>query len=388
MSTADARPGNMPRGAPADAALPGAVLLQQPRQFVAVLAPLLAEWLDPGARLVDSRVALRRHVPGKRCIFELELAIAGAGTAPVQTRTVIGKLYAGHEGAQVHDTLQRLWASGFSNGPLTVPRPIAYDPDWRLLLLGRARGVLFQQLLLAPPALVADAKQTADDAGGPPSPAVRRSPSLDVSLAVDRAAAWLVKLHTSGVTGRRWYTFERHLHTLAHWQRRVVDVYPDAASPLAAVLRRIEARGRALSGWEPAPTHRDFSPDNVVLDGSQLSALDFDEFCQYDPLFDVAHFVAHLRVLGLTSTATPALKDRTDTLARPSGRVMVQRFEELATRFQRAYAAQAKEYSAARVQLYEAITYLKLAHIIACIWRLPGWQQSVATLLGEAQKIV
>ncbi|HKO25678.1 MAG TPA: phosphotransferase, partial [Chloroflexota bacterium] len=203
-----------------------------------------------------------------------------------------------------------------------------------------------------------------------PSPALHLPPSADVCTAVDRSAAWLVKLHTSGVTGRRRYTFDRHLHTLAVWQRRLAGVYPEATPALAVVLGRIEARGRALSGWKPAPTHRDFSPDNVIFDGTQLSALDFDEFCQYDPLFDVAHFVAHLRVLGLTS----------------SGRVP--RFEELATRFQRAYAAQAKAYAAPRVQLYEAITYLKLAHIIACIWRPPGWQQSVATLLGEAQKIV
>src|SRR5919204_4897314 len=159
MSTADVRPGNTPGGAPDDAGLPGAALLQQPRRFVEMLSPLLAEWLDPGTQLVDSRVAIRRYVPGKRCIFELELVIARGGADAAETRTVMGKLYAGHEGAQVYDTLRRLWASGFSNGPLTVPRPIAYDPDWRLLLLGLARGVLFQQLLLAPPALVADGRQ-------------------------------------------------------------------------------------------------------------------------------------------------------------------------------------------------------------------------------------
>jgi aminoglycoside phosphotransferase (APT) family kinase protein len=158
--------------------------------------------------------------------------------------------------------------------------------------------------------------------------------------------------------------------------------------PLAAVLGRIAARGRALSGWEPAPTHRDFSPDNLIFDGTQLSAVDFDEFCQYDPLFDVAHFVAHLRLLGLTSSATPALQDRTDTLAHPSGRVMVQRFDELAMRFQTAYEARAQEYCAARVRLYEAITYVKLAHIIACVTRPRGWQQTVALLLREAQRTV
>src|ERR671937_2850004 len=149
MSTADARSGNTPGGAPDDAALPGAVLLQQPRRLVEVLSPLLTEWLDPGARVTDSRVAIRRYVPGKRCIFELELVIARGGADAVEQRTVMGKVYAGDEGARVYDTLQRLWASGFSTGPLTVPRPIAYEPDWRLLLTSRTRGVVLRQLLLA-----------------------------------------------------------------------------------------------------------------------------------------------------------------------------------------------------------------------------------------------
>src|SRR5919202_1408558 len=134
MSTAVARPGNTPSGAPDDAGLPGAALLQQPRRFVEVLSPLLTEWLDPGAQLLGSPVTVRRYVPGERCIFELELVIAREGADAVETRMAMGKLYAGHEGAQVYDTLRRLWASGFSNGPLTVPCPIAYDPDWRLFL--------------------------------------------------------------------------------------------------------------------------------------------------------------------------------------------------------------------------------------------------------------
>src|ERR671934_720684 len=144
MSTADVRPGNTPGGAPDDAGLPGAALLQQPRRFVAVLSPLLTEWLDPGAQLVDSRVAIRRYVPGKRCIFELELVIARGGADAVEKRTVMGKVYAGDEGARAYDTLQRLWASGFNTGPLTVPRPIAYDPDRRILLTSWTRGVVLQ----------------------------------------------------------------------------------------------------------------------------------------------------------------------------------------------------------------------------------------------------
>src|ERR671936_3217904 len=124
MSVADARPGNTPSGAPDDAALPGAVLLQQPRRLVEVLSPLLPEGLDVDGQLVDSHVAIRRYVPGKRCIFELELVIAPGGAGSVEVRTVIGKLYAGGQGARAYDTLQRLWVSGFSSGPFTVPRPL------------------------------------------------------------------------------------------------------------------------------------------------------------------------------------------------------------------------------------------------------------------------
>jgi Phosphotransferase enzyme family len=384
MATADARPGNTPIGVPDDVTLPGAVLLQQPRRLVEVLSPLLTEWLDPGARLVDSHVVIHRYVPGKRCIFELELAFEAEDgrresdvgllppsafrLPPVKVRTVIGKLYAGDEGARAYDTLQRLWASGFSSGPFTVPRPLAYEPDWQLLLLSRVTGMALRQLLLRQ--ATGDRRQATVGSPGSGPNAEERAPNASLGTAVERAAEWLVQLHTSGVTAGRRYTFDRHLHTLAHWQRRVTDVYPKATGPLGALLARIEAQGRALPAWEPAPTHRDFSPDHVVVDGARLSGLDFDEFCQYDPLFDVAHFVVHLRLLALTSCG------------------MLQRFDELATRFQMAYEAHAKEYSAARVRLYEAITYVKLAHVIACITRPRGWQQSVATLLREAQSAV
>jgi Phosphotransferase enzyme family len=368
MSIADARPGNTPIAAPDDAALPGAALLRQPRRLVEVLLPRLTEGLDVGGRLVDSHVAIRRYVPGKRCVFELELVIAPGGAGSVEVRTVIGKLYARGEGARVYDTLHQLWASGFSNGPFSVPRPLAYEPDWQLLLLNRVTGTALRQLLLASPALPAlkDRLEDRTEALARPSGRV----SSHVSGLVERAAEWLMKLHTSGITAGRRYTFDRHLHILAHWQRRVTAVYPDATGPLGAVLARIEAQGRSLPAWEPAPTHRDFSPDHVVVDGVRLTGLDFDELCQYDPLFDVAHFVAHLRLLGLTSCG------------------LVQSFDELATRFQMAYEARAQEYSAARMRLYEAIAYLKLAHIIACITRPRGWQQSVATLLREAQRTV
>ena len=114
MSIADARPGNRPGVAPDDAALPAAVLLQQPRWLVKVLSPLLTEWPDPGTPLVDSRVAIRRHVPGKRCVLEREVVLATRpeGRASASTRSFeVGVAGGQARGALLSVTLVRVESS-------------------------------------------------------------------------------------------------------------------------------------------------------------------------------------------------------------------------------------------------------------------------------------
>lgn len=114
------------------------------------------------------------------------------------------------------------------------------------------------------------------------------------------AAKWLLKLHSCGYAGGREYTFSRHLHTLKRWKRILTEIDPEYGCLFGEVLARVETRGLALPGWTPAPIHRDFSPDNLVVDRNKCTVLDLDEFCQYDPLFDVAHFATHVRFLGLS----------------------------------------------------------------------------------------
>src|SRR5207248_785140 len=134
------------------------------------------------------------------------------------------------------------------------------------LLLGWVDGILLRNLLLK---------------------------GLPAVEAVVRAAEWLATLHRSGTRAGRVYTFQRQLHTLRGWAARMVFVCPAVESRLTGLLCRIEERADALS-WAAGPTHRDFSPDHLLLTGGITTGIDFDEFCQYDPLFDVAHFMAHL----------------------------------------------------------------------------------------------
>ena len=342
LATARATPGKA-LAVPNDPALPGCALLHQSELRTKVTSRLLANWLGPNEQLLESSAVPWRYVPGKRCNFQLELVIAPAPGAAVECRRVIGKLYAKDHGAKVYRMLQDFRSHGFARGRFLVPQPLAYDAQWKLLLLTWAEGELLRSLLLG---------------------------DSDVSERIEEAAGWLLKLHQCGVTRGPRLTFRRHLQTLAQQKQRVGEVYPESDGLLEDLLRRIEGRGVALSGWTSRPTHRDFSPDHLVFNGGHLTALDFDEFRHYDPMFDVAHFMAHLRLLGLRNSGA------------------MTRFDDEAERFRVAYQAGAREYSAARLRLYQAVAHFKLAYILAVVVKPPAWKEAVDAFLGEARQVL
>jgi len=172
------------------------------------------------------------------------------------------------------------------------------------------------------------------------------------------------------MTSGRRYTHGRHFETLGGWKRQLIEVYPEGERLLADLLGGIEERVRGLSGWIPGPTHRDFSPKHLVVAGAQLVGLDFDEFCQYDPAFDVAHFVAQLRFLGLTHFGA------------------LNHFDWLADRFLAAYEAGGGDYSEERLSLYEAIAYFKLGRFVALVEKSQDRMHTLPTLLKEARRVI
>ncbi len=331
-----------PESFPTDTALPALSLLGRPAEFVGLLSSLLVEWMCADKRISDCRVNLRRYVPGKRCIVALELSIESKESGGVECRKLIGKVYANGQGNKVYDTLQELRNHGFADGPLTVSQPLAYDANWQLLLLHHSEGQLLKNLILT---------------------------QSNLEWAMEGAAKWLAKLHRCGVSCGRRYSLHDQLRTLGAQKRALEGLSPEAARRFGDILARIESRSSDLT--EPrtsGPTHRDFSPDHLLVDGAHFTGLDFDEFCQYDSLFDVAHFMAHLRFLSLLHFG------------------MLTHFDRLAEVFLAAYLAGARDYSAEQMNLYQTIAYFKLAHIAAVVRRPPAWQDIVAALLAEVQQ--
>lgn len=326
-----------------DPALPGLAVLCQPEELTAMLSRVLGPCLVPDARLLECRSYLHRLAPGKRSSVELELVVGNENGVPTGHRRLLGKLYRDEQGATVYETLRELRSHGLGVGRFIVPQPLAYVPEHHLLLLNWAEGELLNSVIL-----------TRSNAG----------------REIEGAAAWLLGLHKCGVqTGRR-YSFLAHLQTLAQWKELIAAVYPEGERLLGSLLACFEERGKAVAGWIPGPIHRDFSPEHLVVLGHQFTGLDFDEFCQYDPLFDVAHFRAHLGFLGLTHFGT------------------LNHFDTLAERFLSAYQAAGGEYAEDRLRLYTSIAYFKLCRFVGLVQRAEPWRQFLPELLSEARGLV
>jgi hypothetical protein len=324
---------------PDDPALPGLALLHRPEQLVSVLTPLLRGRLGSHIELTNNHLFVHRYVPRKRCIAKLELTICAASGMPGKRQCFFAKFYAAGHGTRVYKNCQQLWRCGFSRGRFTIAEPLAYDPTWQVLLLNWENGPSVRDIVLA---------------------------GRDALRAVEGAARWLHRLHTCGFHGGRTYTFSHHLHILGAWERRLASAHRETGRAFGDVLDRIRHQLLKAGPLTWAPIHRDFSPEHLLVEGQRFTALDFDEFCQYDPLFDVAHFVAHLRFLALISSGA------------------VTSLDDLAAHFEGSYASESRSFSAARLHLFAAIAYLKLAYVEAVVRHNKDGKQVVDALLGEA----
>lgn len=272
---------------PGDPALPW---LDEALDTAAVEPALLAALgLSPrAARLASAR--LLRHKPGRRGLVEFRLeprssargdAAATAAASPASLPlTAIGKLRARGLDARSFRLHQTLRERGFDGqggaGPVRVPAPLGLLPSLRLWLQRHEAG------------------QPCTGLFAPGAPAALPG----------RIAEALAALHRLGPGGdRQW----RVADEMAVLRLRLAD----AARLLPALAARIEALAEAcaslagqLAAREADPRtprcgiHRDFHPDQVLVDGAQIVLLDFDCYCVGDPALDAGNFLAHLRELA------------------------------------------------------------------------------------------
>ncbi|TFV71353.1 hypothetical protein E4P39_18800 [Blastococcus sp. CT_GayMR19] len=226
-----------------------------------------------------------RYKPGDRCVLRYRLrfgapgAAGGPGTAP-RICTLVAKLYRDpHEAQAADDLLARLRERA--------------AVEWTARPLGVVPGL--------PLALTEDLGSSRDPVPAHSGLHVVHPGSDAAAEVVRRAARALAELHTSGVdtaglsrrTGadeagkaaKRAGLLEGYVPELAPVVRQVGDALCAALTDLPTDTLR--------------PGHGSYKPSQLMVRGSAVFLVDFDQFCLADPALDVGYFLAYLRPAGL-----------------------------------------------------------------------------------------
>lgn len=266
-----------PFGVVSDPAMPTLALALDPAEVKRQFAARLPRLAGVRSRVALHAIRVTRYKPQCRCVIEYDIEVAGEDCA-TEAATLIGKVRARRFGKSGFRLLDAFWKAGFaanSEDGIAVPQPIATISKFQMWLQRKVPGKASARLLPEP--------------GG-------------VALA-QRIAEAAHKLHLAAVPTERSHTMADELRILRQRLASVGQLKPAWTGRIARLTEACDRLGAATPKPVLCGIHRDFYPDQVIVDGARLYVLDFDLYCAGDPALDIGNFIAHLteqslRVLG------------------------------------------------------------------------------------------
>lgn len=272
-----------------------------------------------------------RRKPGRRCLIEYRLTETTTG----KTLPILGKIRTKGLDRTAYALHRALWHHGFgpdSRDQILVPEPVGVVPTLNMWLQRKVAGIPSIDLL---------------------------SQDKGVRVAQQIAEA-LYKLHRHGPVPRRQHRVGDELRILETALNAVIQGHPRLRSRIQGVLEACRQQAAAIPPAAERPIHRDFYPDQVMVDGSRLFLLDLDLYAHGDPAVDVGNFVAHVHEYALRRHGDP------DALNGPAGHFVAR------------YLSLNDDASLAAIEAY---TTLSLARLIAISQRIPGRQRFTVALV-------
>ncbi|WP_414562127.1 MULTISPECIES: aminoglycoside phosphotransferase family protein [unclassified Anabaena] len=215
------------------------------------------------------KVEVIRHKPGRRCLIKYEL-INNSG----QIITLIGKVRAKGTDFHSYELQKSLWEQGFADNSadgISVPEPVGIIPQWQMWLQRQVEGKIATQLL---------------------------TPNNNILLA-NKVAEAAHKLHQTNIPPRRSHTISDELQILQERITLVMQQYPQWQKRLEEILAASNHLGQNTPELKPCGIHRDFYPDQVIINNSRLYLIDLDLYCHGNPALDIGNFIAHLQEYSL-----------------------------------------------------------------------------------------
>jgi len=215
-------------------------------------------------RVISARTKLGR------VLFEIEEATSSG------RRRLIGKLGKSERALNLHRTLTALRNAGFKPpARFIVPAPVACLPE---------RGMILQEKVPG---------RSASD--------FLTDTSERAALAATDCARWLAALHQSGVPAA---AVSREHEGVSQWVDDLRQFVPNHTEQLDAIAKRIQdTLASDMNGL--VPTHGDFHPMNVLIDGTQrVCGIDMDKFAAREPETDIGWFLMQSAGFGFFKSGT------------------------------------------------------------------------------------
>lgn len=228
--------------------------------------------LNPYQKLQLQEIRVIRYKPQRRCLIEYDVIIEEA--SQISQMTWIGKVRGKGLDQSSYQLQKILWKLGFhddSPDGISVPETMGMIPEWNMWLQRKVPGVTATSLLT-------------------------QTQGLELSRRIAQAVH---KLHQTLIVPHRTYSISDELDILHDRLAQVAPKFPHWQQRLKQVLAGCDRLAATITDPQFNGIHRDFYPDQVLVDGSRLYLLDFDLYTGGDPALDIGNFNGHLIELGL-----------------------------------------------------------------------------------------
>lgn len=315
------------------------------------LAPLLApyspETCEP--ELVD-------YGRQRRCTLRYRLGSADGDML------VYGKLTGDGSGALAEVVSGMLAELGQTDGTgmrFGVPRVLAWLPDLKLSLLENLPGKDIVGDLL---------KARLRDKPAPGA-------ALSLEDTIEAAAGIAAALHRSGSTIGPRRSLDDELGRLGATIAAMQPFSPELCAVLAEWHTLLSRHAGETHALPLCFNHGDFTPGQMLFDGTSCGLIDFDSVCQAEPALDIAQFITYLTVGGQKSKRTA---EETAAIFASLTAHFMQRYCTAA-----GYAGEAAQHLEKRVALYRSVSMLRRV--------LRSWQKlkpgRISGALAQAQAL-
>lgn len=245
-----------------DPAMPALQLAMSPT----VMTPLIQQHLAQDIRHIKAELC--RHKPGRRALLRYCIETSD------QRFTLLGKMRAKGPDTKtpaLHTQLRAHKMDGSAPHYVGVPAARGVISEPALWLQDEVEGRQLTSYLY---------------------------PGADTSP-VTRTGAALARLHTAAVSVERHWTMDNERDVLTKALSTARMALPEYAQQIDDITAAAEALIRALEPPRIVGIHRDFYPDQVMINDETVWLLDLDLYVMGDPTIDVANFLAHLDEHGL-----------------------------------------------------------------------------------------